>query len=197
MTSTLRIAGSAVILFLAAFLLGQGLFAARPQRPDSLMPTFQLAGPNTPGGTLGQSAISDADRVRDHLRHQVLDFAKALGDDPCSPPLKKHYVNAVINYTRAWIRIAPCLGTHDCGAGDSQMMDRAARAFGSPLDLKVRDAMRTVHAKRSFGIDDFPIDTVTLVSQLVADGEINPVVDPRFDRVANFQHLVSCVGQSH
>jgi hypothetical protein len=199
MTNTLRIAGSAVILFLAAFLLGQGLlgqglFAVRPLHPGALLPTL----PHTdgPDRSLDPSAVSGTDRARDRLRHEVLDQAKALDDDPCSAPLKTHYVRAVVDYMRAWFSIAPCLRTHDCGAGDSQVVDRAERAFGSPLDLRVRDAMRTVHAKVMLRADDFPQDTIDLVSQLAGDNLANPDADGGVRRTANVRQRAGCAGRS-
>ena len=73
-------------------------------------------------------------------------------------------------------------------------MDLATRAFGSPLDLRVRDAMQKVHAKGVFGIGDFPQDTVTLVSQLAADGSVNPDADPRFrSMTVDRRSLATCV----
>ena len=73
-------------------------------------------------------------------------------------------------------------------------MDLAAQAFGSPLDLRVRDAMQKVHARGVFGIGDFPQDTVALVSQLAADGSVNPHADPRFRSMTVDSHsLATCV----
>lgn len=132
--------------------------------------------------------------MRDRLRNEVLDYAKALADDPCNGTLKAHYIKAVTDYARAWISIVPCLGTHTWGGSDSRSLDRAAHAFGSPLDLRVRDAMRKVHAKGVLGIGDFPKDTVSLVSEMAADGSINPNADPRFRSISvDARSLATCV----
>jgi hypothetical protein len=191
---TLRFAGIALVIFLAVFFGGRWLLEVRPLQPDSRLPTFHHVDRDDPKLRLQQSSVSDNDPTRDRLRNEVLDYAKALTDDPCNTTLKGHYVKAVTDYVRAWISIAPCLGTHTCGGSDSQAIDRAAKAFGSPLDLRVRDAMRNVHAKGVFGIGDFPNDTVNLVSQLAADGSINPNADPRFRSISvNPRSLATCV----
>lgn len=190
----LRFATIAVVLFLAVFLGGRWLLQVRPLQPDARLPTFQHVDADSPRIKLEQSSVSDNDPTRDRLRNEVLDYAKALVDDPCNAVLKAHYVKAVIDYARAWISIAPCLGTHTCGGSDSRYIDRAAQAFGSPLDLRVRDAMRKVHAKGVFGIGDFPKDTVVLVSQLAADGSINPAADPNVvRRMTDLHELATCV----
>lgn len=192
----LRFAGTVIVLFLAVFLGVKWLFEVHPLQPDSRLPTFHHVDADSPRIKLEQSSVSDNDPTRDRLRSEVLDYAKALGDDPCNGVLKAHYIKAVTDYARAWISIAPCLGTHTCSGSNSPNMDRAARAFGSPLDLRVRDAMHKVHAKGVFGIGDFPKETVSLVSELAADGSINPAADPRFRRVTDLHELASCVEHS-
>ena len=191
--SNLRFAAVAVGLFLAIFFGGKWLLQVRPLRPDARLPTFHHVDADSPRVKLEQSSVSDNDPTRDRLRNEVLDYARALADDPCNGTLKNHYVKAVIDYARAWISIAPCLGAHNCSGSDSRYLDRAAQAFGSPLDLRVRDAMRRVHAKGVFGIGDFPKDTVTLVSQLAADGSINLAADPNFRRMTDLHELAGCV----
>ncbi len=177
------------ILFLAVFFGGKWLFEVRPLTPDARLPTFQRVNPEDPRVKLQQSSVSDDDPVRDRLRKEVLDYAKALRDDPCNKTLRAHYVKAAIDYVRAWISIAPCLGTHTCRGSDSPLMDRAAHAFGSPRDLRVRDAMQAVHAKGIFGPADFPKDTVRLVADLAADGSINPAAETR-----EFRHIKAQFG---
>jgi hypothetical protein len=162
-------------LFFAMFLGGKWLLTpvVVPLQPDPRLPTFQRVDPDDPRTKLEQSSVSDDDPVRDHLRNEVLDYAKALGDDPCNEVLKRNYIKAVVAYARAWIAIVPCIGTQTCRNADSQLLDRAAHAFGSPLDHRVRDAMRAAHQKALFGSADFPKDTVHLVADLAADSSIN------------------------
>jgi hypothetical protein len=176
---TLRFVGIVAVLFLAVFFGGKWLLEVRPLKPDPRLPTFQRVNPDDPRVKLEQSSVSDDDPTRDRLRKEVLDYAKALRDDPCNKTLKTHYVKAVIDYVRAWSSIAPCLGTQTCRGSDSPLVDRAAHAFGSPRDLRVRDAMQAVHAKGIFGPADFPKDTVHLVADLAADGSVNPLAETR------------------
>jgi hypothetical protein len=170
---TIRFLAVAFGLFFAAFLGVKWLFEVRPLTPDARVPTFQRVDTELPRYKIEQSSVSDNDPTRDRLRNEVRDYAKALGDDPCNPVLKAHYVNAVVAYARAWISIVPCLGTQTCRSADSPLLDRAAQAFGSPLDMRVREAMAAVHAKGAFGPADFPKDTIHLVATLAADRSIN------------------------
>jgi hypothetical protein len=192
---SLRFIGIVAILFIAVFFGGKWLLEVRPLRASAWLPTYHRADKqDEPHLKLEKTSASDNDPTRDRLRTEVLDYAKALGDDPCNGILKMHYIKAVTDYVRAWISIAPCLGTHSCRWSDSPRMDLATRAFGSPLDLRVRDAMQKVHGKGVFGIGDFPQDTVTLVSQLAADGSVNPDADPRFrSMTVDRRSLASCV----
>ena len=145
-----------------------------PLKPDSRLPTFHRVDRDDPKTKLEQSSyVSDNDPVRDRLRNEVLDYAKAVRDDPCNTVLKKNYIKAVVAYARAWISIVPCIGTKTCRSGDSEALDRAAQAFGTPLDIRVREAMRVAHSRAIFGPADFPKDTVNLVSQLAADSFVH------------------------
>jgi hypothetical protein len=181
---TLRFLGLAAFMFAAAFLGMNWFLRVEPLKPDPRVPTFQPVDTNSPSYKLAQSSVSDDDPTRDQLRHDVLDYAKALHDDPCNPVLKREYIAAVTAYARAWLSIAPCVSTRTCGSSDSRRLDRAQQAFGSPLDARVREAMAGVHAKRIFGPGDFPRDTVRLVADLAADDAINSAADTKeFRRV--------------
>jgi hypothetical protein len=184
---TLRFGAVVVGLFFAMFLGGKWLLTpvVVPLKPDARLPTFHRVDPDDPRTKIEQSSVSDDDPVRDRLRNEVLDYAKALGDDPCNEVLKKNYIKAVVAYARAWISIVPCIGTQTCRSSDSQLLDRGAHAFGSPLDHRVRDAMRATHQKALFGAADFPKETVHLVADLAADPSLNGVQETReFRRVS-------------
>jgi hypothetical protein len=172
----LRFLGLAALMFAAAFLGMNWYMRVEPLKADPSVPTLQRVDTDSTA-ELGQSSISDGDATRNQLRHDVLDYAKALSDDPCNPIAKHYYIKAVIAYARAWLSMAPCVATRTCGSSDSQKLERAREAFGSPLDVRVRDAMVHVHAKGGFGPADFPKDTVRLVAELAADGSINSVAD--------------------
>jgi hypothetical protein len=175
----LRFLGLAALMFAAAFMGMNWFLRVEPLKPDPRLPTFQRVVGPLKQDPIEQSSVSDGDPTRDRLRHEVLDYAKALSDDPCNPVVKRYYIKAVVDYARAWLSIAPCVATRTCGSSDSQKLDRAQQAFGSPLDVQVRDAMAHVHAKGIFGPADFPKDTVRLVAELAADGSINSAADTR------------------
>jgi hypothetical protein len=177
----LRLIAFAAGLFFAVFLGGKWLLTPTvvALKPDPRLPTFHRVDPDDPRTKIEQSSVSDDDPVRDRLRNEVLDYAKALGDDPCNEVLKKNYIKAVVAYARAWVSIVPCIGTQTCRSADSPLLDRAAHAFGSPLDHRVRDAMRATHQKALFGSADFPKETVHLVADLAADSSLNGVHETR------------------
>jgi hypothetical protein len=169
----LRFFGLAVGMFAAVFFGMKWFLTVQPLQPDARVPTFQRYDPDSPRAQLESSSIGDDDPTRDRLRHEVLDYAKALSDDPCNKTLKKHYVQAVNDYARAWLSIVPCFATLSCRSADSKNLDRATQAFGSPLDRRVREAMQQLHAKRIFKLGDFPNDDSLLVAYLANDGVLS------------------------
>jgi hypothetical protein len=173
--NSVRFYALAASLFFAVFLGGKWLLTPTivPLKPDARLPTFQRVDPDDPRTKLEQSSVSDNDPTRDRLRNEVLDYAKAVHDDPCNEVLKKNYIKAVVAYARAWISIVPCVGTQTCRGADSPLLERAQHAFGTPLDRRVREAMQSAHVRATFGSGDFPKDIVNLVANLAADGSIN------------------------
>lgn len=173
---------------LAGFFGTKWLLTIRPVQPDARLPTFHHVDVDSARFKAEQSSESDDDAVRDRLRNEVLDYAKALRDDPCNEVLKAGYVKAVVAYARAWTSIAPCVAIRSCTSWDSAKLDRARKAFGTPRDHRVRDAMMAVHAKVTFGSADFPEDTTHLVADLAADESIESAHRTREFRTVMAQH---------
>jgi hypothetical protein len=172
---TLRFVGIAFGLFVAVFFGGQWLLAPRPLKPDARLPTFQRVDPNDPRIKMEQTSFaSDNDSVRDALRHATLDAASALDLSPCDEGIRARYIRAATNYARAWLSIAPCVGSETCGSSDGPRLERAQRSFGSPLDRRVREAMRKAHQTTTFSTGDFPKDVAGLLAEFAADPSINP-----------------------
>lgn len=171
---SLRFFGLALGMFVAVFFGMKWYLTVEPLKPDARLPVFHRVDTNDPRYQLEQSSVSDGDAVRDRLRADLLDYAQSLDRDPCNHTLRTHYIEAADNYARAWTSIVPCLRTRTCGQSNSQKLDLAAHAFGTPLDHRVREAMRKLHAKVVFKLGDFPNDTAPLVAELAADGAINP-----------------------
>jgi hypothetical protein len=174
--SNIRFLGAATALFVAAFLGVKWLLTPGTLRPDSRLPTFYRVDTNSPRYKLEQSSVTDGDPTRDRLRVELVDYAQALAADPCNAVLKKYYIEAANNYARAWLSIVPCLATITCSGADSARIELAQHAFGTPMDRRVREAMRQLHAKGLFKLGDFPDDTAFLVAELAEDGLINPRV---------------------
>jgi len=169
----LRFFGLAAGMFAAVFFGMKWFLTVQPLQPDARIPTFQRVDKDSPRFQLEQSSVSDDDPTRDRLRHEVLDYAKALSDDPCNKTLRKHYIQAVNDYAHAWLSIVPCFATLSCRSADSTNLDLATRAFGSPLDSRVREAMQQLHAKHLFKLGDFPNDDSLLVAYWANDGALN------------------------
>lgn len=179
---TLRFVSIALTLFVAAFFGIEWWLKPQPLKPDARIPTFHQVDVNSLRKT-EQSFASDNDVTRDKLRQAVLDAAKALGDEPCNNVLKAGYIRAATAYARAWLSISPCVRTRSCGSSDGAKLDRAQKAFGSPLDHRVREAMQRLHQAGIFAPGDFPKDAVVMVAQFAGDPNINPYADPRIKSV--------------
>jgi hypothetical protein len=160
---TLRFLGLAAFMFAAAFLGMNRFLRGEPLEPHSHV-TSQFQ----------QSSVGDDEATRDRLRTELLNDAQSLAADLCNDTLKKHYIEAANNYARAWLSIVPCIRSQTCTQSDSKRLDLAAKAFGTPMDDRVREAMRTLHDKHIFKLGDFPNDTAFFVAELASDGTINP-----------------------
>jgi hypothetical protein len=183
--STLRFCGLAAGLFFAVFFGMKWMLTIHPLKPDARIPTFHHVDVNSDEYKYQQSSASDGDVARDRLRNNVIDYAKALYDDPCNKALRASYIKAAVAYVRAWISIDPCIATQTCGgSADTQRLDRAAQAFGTPLDLRVREAMQRTHKRAGFHVGDFPDDTVYLLSGFASDPLIDPHADVRIRQIA-------------
>ena len=170
----LRFFGLALSMFVAVFFGMKWFLTPQPLRPDARVPTFQKVDPDSPRFKLEQSSVTDGDATRDRLRMELLDYTQSLAADPCNETLKKRYIEAANDYARAWISIVPCIRSRTCGQSDSKRLDLAAHAFGTPMDHRLREAMRELHGKGIFKLGDFPDDTAFLVAELAGDGAINP-----------------------
>jgi hypothetical protein len=145
------------------------------------------------GHQLEASSASDNDAVRDSLRRAALEAADQLSKDPCDEAVKARYIAAATKYARAWLSIAPCVGTRTCGSSDGPRLDRAQQAFGSPLDHRVREAMQKAHRTGALAQSDFPKDAVILVAEMAADPMINPLAAPKMREFAkDIRSPVSC-----
>jgi len=141
--ASLRFIGIVAVLFLAVFFGGRWLLEVRPLHAGVWLPAYhRVDKQDEPHLKLEKTSASDNDPTRDRLRNEVLDYAKAPGDDPCNGILKMHYIKVVTDYVRAWISIAPCLGTHTC---QWSLDENGSR--GTSLRLAARSAGPRRHAE--------------------------------------------------
>ena len=180
----LRFLGLVACMVLAAFFGMRWLVAAPAVTPDAPLP-LQRADPNEQRPNSDQSSFtSDDDSRRDVLRQAVLETAKLFGDNPGDAAMKARYAAAATDYARAWLSIAPCVGTMTCCPSDGPRLDRAKKAFGTPRDRRVRDAMRKAHATGGLSSADFPGDAVALVAEMAGDPAINAVAITKAKQMA-------------
>ncbi|HEY6258117.1 MAG TPA: hypothetical protein VIY51_20230 [Xanthobacteraceae bacterium] len=190
---TFRFIGAALAMCVATFFVARWLLLERPVlKPDPRVPTFHRVDVADPRFKLESSFVSDNDSVRDTLRRAVLDAADELNGDPCEETLKARYIAAATNYAGAWLSIAPCVGTRTCGQADSARLDLAQKAFGSPADRRVREAMQRVHGSGAIFKGDFPDNVARLVANLAHDGGINPDASPEYQAVAEALGVPVC-----
>jgi len=177
---SVRFAGLVIGAFIVTFAAALWLVMPRPLKPDARLPTWHRVDVESPRVKMMDSYATDSDAVRDKLRHAVLEAADDLLREPCNDVMKAHYIEAATNYARARLSIASCVGTGRCGSSDEPLLDRAQKAFGAPLDRRVREAMEKAHDTGAILEGDFPKDTVILVAQMARDPVIHPSAEPSF-----------------
>jgi hypothetical protein len=191
--STARFVGLTIALLAFAY-WAQSMLAPRPLKPDARVSTFHRVDVDSPRYQVESSHASDEDSVRDALRHSALDAAQALADDPCNKAIKAHYIDAATNYARAWLSVASCVGTCSRGSDEHlRRLDLAQRAFGSPLDHRVWEAMAKAHQTDALVEGDFARDVAERVAELAADPVINPHAAPAMKATGrDFRTPLSC-----
>lgn len=152
-------------------------------KPDPRLPTFHRVDLNDPREKVEASFVSDNDPERDSLRRAVLDAADELKGDPCEDSLKARYIVAAVNYARAWLKMSPCVGTRTCGQSDIARLEQTQKAFGTPADRRVRDAMRRVHMSGAILKGDFPADAAVVLANLAPGPGINPNASPEYEEM--------------
>lgn len=166
----LRFFGLAAGLFIAVFFGMKRLLTVEPLKPDARLPMFQRVDANDPRTKLMQSPASDDDATRDRLRHDVLDSAEALNDDPYNAALKARYIEAASNHAKAWISIAPCFSSLTCNNSSWKTIENAQHALGSPLDARERLAIYIANLFIGiFSPTQTPISTASSPDKTIGD----------------------------
>lgn len=153
---------------------------------DPRLPTFHAIEVTDPAETRPVSFASDKDAARDALRKAVIAAAGDFAKDPCDTGSRARYIGAAMDYAHAWLAMAPCVASNSCSDANSAELDRAQKAFGTPLDRRVQEAMALAHAARNIKASDLAPDTVSLMASLAADpsllagapGQLRPSFGP-------------------
>jgi hypothetical protein len=161
----------------ASYATVQWLVTPRQLMPDARVPSFHRIGTSDDPRENHDPNGSDGDEVRDSLRRGVLATANDLRESPCNDYMRNRYIAAATKYARAWLSIAPCFG-HCTSNKESAQLDLAAKAFKTPLDDRVTEAMVRVHQTDTIREGDFAPDVELWVAERSRDILVNPVANP-------------------
>ena len=186
--ASIRFVGLVVVAFAMSFAGVFWLVVPHPPNPLLLLPSWHrvdadVPRPQQPSPQQPSPNLADSDAARDKLRNAVLETADDLAREPCNDALKARYIDAATKYARAWLSIAPCVGTQRCGSSDGPRLDQAQKTFGTPLDHQVREAMQKTHETGALKEGDFPNDVVIMVAMFARDPGINPHADPKIKKL--------------
>jgi hypothetical protein len=98
-----------------------------------------------------KTSQSDDDPKRNALRLELLQAANAYALSPCDATMKKNLVEALTAMTVAWAELAGCRD----GVMSCTRLDDARMAFGTPMDVRVREAVGAAIAKGGIAREDF------------------------------------------
>jgi len=98
-----------------------------------------------------KTSQGDDDPKRNARRLQLLQAANAYALSPCDATIMKNLVEALTAYTLAWAEVAGCRD----GAMNCTRLDEAQRAFGTPMDVRVRAAVDVAVTKGDIVRADF------------------------------------------
>ena len=171
-----RFIAIAVAVLFVSYATVQWLLTPRQVMPDARIPSFHRIG-TSDDPRQNQPNDSDGDEVRDSLRRGVLTTADDLRESPCNDYMRDRYIAAATKYARAWLSIAPCF-PHCTSNKESAQLDLAAKAFKTPLDDRVTEAMVSAHETDTIRAGDFAPDVEQWVAQRSRDILINPVANP-------------------
>jgi hypothetical protein len=173
----LRLSGFSIALFALAFIgiswasKGFPMIGVRavPMKPDARVPTFEqsVAKGLREEWEASKTAQGDGDPRREALRLAALQAANAFELSPCDATMKKNLVDALSAYAKAWTEMAGCKS--GICSGDDHRIDKAAGAFSTPADMRVRAALRAAFEKGGVSRNDFSPSLRLWVTMLVGD----------------------------
>jgi len=173
-----RFLAIAVAMLFVSYATVQWLTTPRQLMPDARVPSFHRIG-TSDDPRQNQPNDSDGDEVRDGLRRDVLAAADDLRESPCNDYMRDRYIAAATKYARAWLSIAPCFPhCNPARKVEDAQLDRAKKAFDTPFDDRVSEAMARAHQTDTIREGDFAPDVVRWVAMRSRDILINPVANP-------------------
>jgi len=138
-----------------------------PVRPDARVPTFTPVSGGEGSAHWreemrqdwenSKTSRSDGNIARDKVRRELLQASTAYELSPCNATIRNDLIKALGDYTRAWYDMAFCRpGLNGCPVQDDARIDRAAAAFKTPADARVREALELALEQGGISRDDFP-----------------------------------------
>jgi hypothetical protein len=187
-----RFMAVAIALMFASYATVQWLMIPRQLMPNAKLPVFHRIGTSDDPRENYDPNASDNDEVRDSLRKAVLATANDLRENPCNDYMRDQYIAAATKYARAWLSIAPCFG-HCTSNKESAQLDLAKKAFDTPLDDSVTEAMVRVHETDTIRQGDFAPDVERWVAGRSRDILLNPAANPAARKSARERRVqLSC-----
>lgn len=168
-----------VALFAASFFGVRWLAAGAPVplptvtelKPDARLPTFHPYDARTDrkGWVETKTSQGDNDPERDKLREAVIAAATAYRMSPCNEEFRRQFLVAAGGYARAFQLALGCERSHWCAIDDARR-EQAVKAFGSPYDKRVKEAIAKVHDMGTIARDDYADGYGSIVAMLAGAG---------------------------
>jgi hypothetical protein len=140
-------------------------------KPDARLPTFHRYDPRTDrkGWVETKTSQGDNDPDRDKLREAVIAAATAYLMSPCNEDFRREFLAGAGAYARAFQLAVGCERAHWCVIDDARR-EQAVKAFGSPYDKRVKEAIARVHGMGTIARDDYADGYGYVVAMLAGRG---------------------------
>lgn len=128
-------------------------------KPDARIPTFEESVKKgiRKDWEASKTSQSDGDKGRDQLRIALLQTSVGYKLSPCNATVKKNLIEAMTNYTKAWLAKFHCTpGADGCPKSEDDRIEAARAAFHTPADIRVHQTLHEAVDQGGLSREDFP-----------------------------------------
>ncbi|OKO74956.1 hypothetical protein AC629_34500 [Bradyrhizobium sp. NAS80.1] len=104
------------------------------------------------------TAQSDKDPKLDALRMDALQAGTAYAMSPCDDSMKANLIAATSAYARGYMKIYDCPNPAMAMFCSEKKRDQANAAYSTPLDVRVKAALKEAFEQKGVVQEDFPAD---------------------------------------